>query len=215
MSTNYEPGKNDVFVVIDVQYDFCSGGALAVPGGEAVLPVVNRLAQRMPHMIVTQDWHPAGHQSFASSHPGKAAYDTVAMSYGEQILWPDHCVKGTRGAELHDELDVDRAELVIRKGFRSEIDSYSAFFENDKSTETGLAGYLRERGAERLAMAGLALDFCVRYSAEDAVRLGFEVVVVEDGCRAIDMGGSLAATLASFADLGVELRASDEIGAAA
>ena len=215
MGTIFEPDGNDVLIVIDLQYDFCPGGALAVPDGDAVLPVINRLARRMPHMIVTQDWHPAGHQSFASSHPGKAAFDTVTMSYGEQILWPDHCVQGTRGAELHAEFDVDPAELVIRKGFHGEIDSYSAFFENDKSTETGLAGYLRERSAGRLVMAGLALDFCVRYSAEDACRLGFPVVVVEDGCRAIDMAGSLAATFASFAQLGVELHASDEIGAAA
>ncbi len=215
MSAIFRPGDGDVLVVIDVQYDFCPGGALAVPDGEAVLPIVNRLAERLPHMVVTQDWHPAGHQSFISSHPGKAAFDTVTVPYGEQILWPDHCVQGTRGAELHAELDADRAGLVIRKGFRPEIDSYSAFFENDKSTKTGLAGYLRERGAVRLVMAGLALDFCVRYSAEDARRLGFEVVVVEDGCRAIDMGGSLAATRASFAELGVELRASDEIVAAA
>ncbi len=215
MSAIVRPGEGDVLVVIDVQYDFCPGGALAVPDGDAVLPIVNRLTQRLPHMVVTQDWHPAGHQSFASSHPGKAAFDTVTVSYGEQILWPDHCVQGTRGAELHAELDIDRAGLVIRKGFRREIDSYSAFFENDKSTKTGLAGYLRERGAVRLVMVGLALDFCVRYSAEDARRLGFEVVVVEDGCRAIDMGGSLAATRASFAELGVELRACDEIVAAA
>ncbi len=215
MGTIFEPDENDVLIVVDLQYDFCPGGALEVPDGDAVIPVINRLARRMPHMIVAQDWHPAGHQSFASSHPGKAAFDTVTMPYGEQILWPDHCVQGTRGAELHAELDVDPAELVIRKGFRGGIDSYSAFFENDKSTETGLAGYLRERGAGRLVMAGLALDFCVRYSAEDARRLGFEVVVVEDGCRAIDMAGSLAATLASFAELGVELRASDAIGAAA
>ena len=172
MGTIFEPDGNDVLIVIDLQYDFCPGGALAVPDGDAVLPVINRLARRMPHMIVTQDWHPAGHQSFASSHPGKAAFDTVTMSYGEQILWPDHCVQGTRGAELHAEFDVDPAELVIRKGVHGEIDSYSAFFENDKSTETGLAGYLRERGAGRLVMAGLALDFCVRYSAEDACRLG-------------------------------------------
>lgn len=215
MSAIVRPGEGDVLVVIDVQYDFCPGGALAVPDGDAVLPIVNRLTQRLPHMVVTQDWHPAGHQSFASSHPGKAAFDTVTVSYGEQILWPDHCVQSTRGAELHAELDIDRAGLVIRKGFRREIDSYSAFFENDKSTKTGLAGYLRERGAVRLVMVGLALDFCVRYSAEDARRLGFEVVVVEDGCRAIDIGGSLAATRASFAELGVELRACDEIVAAA
>ncbi len=215
MSAIIRPGDGDVLVVIDVQYDFCPDGALAVPDGDAVLPIINRLAQGLPHMVVTQDWHPAGHQSFASSHPGKAALDTVTVSYGEQILWPDHCVQGTRGAELHAELDIDRAELVMRKGFRREIDSYSAFFENDKSTKTGLAGYLRERGAVRLVMAGLALDFCVRYSAEDARRLGFEVVVVEDGCRAIDMGGSLAATRASFAEMGVELRACDEIVAVA
>lgn len=215
MSAIIRPGDGDVLVVIDVQYDFCPGGALAVPDGDAVLPIINRLAQGLPHMVVTQDWHPAGHQSFASSHPGKAALDTVTASYGEQILWPDHCVQGTRGAKLHAELDIDRAGLVIRKGFRREIDSYSAFFENDKSTKTGLAGYLRERGAVRLVMAGLALDFCVRYSAEDARRLGFEVVVVEDGCRAIDMGGSLAATRASFAEMGVELLACDEIVAVA
>jgi len=199
------------FIVVDVQYDFCPGGALAVPDGDAVVSVINGLMQRFSHVVLTQDWHPPGHLSFASSHPGKNPYEFVAVDYGDQILWPDHCVQGTQGAALHSNLEVNRAELVIRKGFRRQIDSYSAFYENDKRTPTGLAGYLRERGFTRVVIAGLAFDFCVRYSAEDAKRLGFEVVVVADACGAIDLDGSAAATRKSFAEAGIELAASDTI----
>lgn len=210
-----DPDSRSALLVVDPQYDFCPGGALAVPDGNAVVPVINRLAGNFETLILTQDWHPPGHQSFASSHPGKAPFDMVTLGYGEQVLWPDHCVQGTRGAELHDGLEIDATQLVIRKGFRREIDSYSAFFENDQTTPTGLAGYLRERGIKRLAVAGLALDFCVRYSAEDALKLGFNVVVVEDGCRAIDMAGSLAATRESFAGLGIKMLNSADLTAAA
>lgn len=196
-------GDSDVLLVVDLQNDFCPGGNLAVPGGHEVVPVVNALARRFAHVLLTQDWHPAGHQSFASSHPGRQAYDTIQVAYGQQILWPDHCIQGTQGAEFRVDLDIPHAALVVRKGFRREIDSYSAFYENDRKTPTGLAGYLRERGLKRLFVAGLALDFCVRYSAEDAKREGFDVAVVEDACRGIDVGGSIAATKGAFAQLGV------------
>lgn len=205
MNRAFVPGDSDVLLVIDVQYDFCPGGALAVPDGDAVVPVINRLAQRFRHVLLTQDWHPAGHLSFASSHAGRSPFETTSLPYGEQVLWPDHCIQGTHGAGFHEGLEVEHAELVIRKGFRRGIDSYSAFFENDRTTQTGLAGYLRERGVRRLALAGLALDFCVRFSAEDACKLGFEAVVVENACRAIDMDGSADATRASFQEIGVML----------
>lgn len=198
-----EPRESDVLIAVDLQNDFSPGGALAVPRGDEVVPAVNRLAGRFAHVVLTQDWHPAGHSSFASSHQGRKPFETVPMPYGEQMLWPDHCVQGTRGAAFCDELAVPRAELVIRKGFHPAIDSYSALYENDRQTPTGLAGYLRERGFTRLFLAGLAFDFCVRYSAEDARRHGFEVVVVEDACRAIDLAGSAAAARASFVALGV------------
>jgi nicotinamidase/pyrazinamidase len=194
-ATDIDHGR-DVLLLVDVQYDFCPGGALAVPDGDAVVPVVNRLAARFHHVVLTQDWHPAGHSSFASGHAGKAPFDTIDMDYGPQILWPDHCVQGTPGADLHAGLTVPHAELVLRKGYRAAIDSYSAFFENDHRTPTGLGGYLRERGLGRVFLAGLALDFCVLYSALDARRLGFEAVVIEDACRAIDVAGSHAAALA-------------------
>lgn len=215
MTRKARQDSESALLVIDVQHDFCPGGALAVPDGNSVLPVINRLVGNFENVILTQDWHPPGHQSFASSHPGKAPFDMITVGYGEQVLWPDHCVQGTRGAELHDGLEIDAAQLAIRKGFRREIDSYSAFFENDRTTPTGLSGYLRERGIKRLTVAGLALDFCVRYSAEDARKLGFDVVVVEDGCRAIDMEGSLAATRESFAGLGVEMLSSADLTPAA
>jgi nicotinamidase/pyrazinamidase len=186
-----------------VQNDFCQSGALAVPRGDEAVPIVNALAKNFHNVVLTQDWHPAGHLSFASAHPGRSPYDTIAMPYGEQVLWPDHCVQGTRGAAFHDGLDIPHAGLVIRKGTNRTIDSYSALYENDRATPTGLTGYLRERGIARLFLAGLALDFCVRYSAEDAVREGFAVVVVEDACRGIDVQGSMAATRASLAALGV------------
>ncbi|MBX6321295.1 MAG: bifunctional nicotinamidase/pyrazinamidase [Rhodospirillaceae bacterium] len=202
--SDLRPGDDDVFLVIDVQNDFCPGGALAVPAGDEVVPLINAAAERFRHVILTQDWHPPGHRSFASAHPGRRAFESVQMPYGPQTLWPDHCVQGSAGAAFHPALRLaDRAELILRKGFRTEIDSYSAFYENDRRTATGLAGYLRERGLRRLFLAGLATDFCVSYSALDARREGFEVVVLEDACRAIDLGGSLAAALAAWDEAGI------------
>lgn len=198
-----EPSENCVLLVVDVQKDFCPSGALAVPSGDEVVPVINALSRRFAHVLLTQDWHCKDHLSFASSHPGKKPLERVEMSYGEQILWPDHCVAGTPGAEFHPELDVAHCELVIRKGYHREIDSYSAFFENDRQTPTGLAGYLRERGLMRLFLVGLATDFCVAYSALDARRLGFEVTVIEAGCRGIDVEGSLAAAWQQMEQAGV------------
>ena len=203
---------NDVLLVIDVQQDFCAGGSLAVPDGDAVVPVINQLADRFSHIVLTQDWHPAGHQSFASSHPGKAPFETIDVPYGQQVLWPDHCVQGTFGAEFHPDLSIPRAELVLRKGYNRQIDSYSAFFENDRKTPTGLGGYLKERGFGRVFLAGLALDFCVRFSAEDAYKLEFEVVVIEDACRAIDTDGSLDETRRSLAALGIKCIESGSLG---
>nr|WP_041756311.1 bifunctional nicotinamidase/pyrazinamidase [Bradyrhizobium sp. ORS 278] len=194
----------DVLLVIDVQNDFCPGGQLAVAEGDAVVPVINRLSGLFDHVVLTQDWHPAGHSSFASSHPGKAPFESVTMPYGPQTLWPDHCIQGTKGAAFHDDLATDKAQLIIRKGFRAAIDSYSAFFENDKTTPTGLAGYLRERGLKRVFLVGLATDFCVHYSAVDARRLGFSAVVIDNACRGIDLGGSMAAAKAQGAEAGVE-----------
>ncbi len=197
------PTENRVLLVVDIQNDFCPNGALAVGGGDEVVPVINKLSRRFAHVILTQDWHCEDHLSFASSHPGKIPLDRVELSYGEQILWPDHCVGGTPGAEFHRELDVANCELVIRKGYHREIDSYSAFFENDRKTPTGLAGYLRQRGLTRLFVVGLATDFCVAYSALDARRLGFEVTVIEAACRGIDVGGSLNASWQQMAEAGV------------
>jgi nicotinamidase/pyrazinamidase len=194
----------DVLLVIDVQNDFCPGGALAVAKGDEVVPVANRLAERFAHVVMTQDWHPPGHRSFASSHKGRKPFETITLDYGPQTLWPDHCVQETSGAAFHRELRLPRAELVIRKGFRPAIDSYSAFFENDRRTPTGLAGYFRERGFKRLFLVGLATDFCVHYSAIDARRLGFDVVLIEDGCRAIDLDGSLALAMRAMIEAGVE-----------
>jgi nicotinamidase/pyrazinamidase len=196
--------SDDLLLIIDVQNDFCPGGALAVTAGDAVVPVINRLAERFEHVALTQDWHPSGHSSFAATHPGSAPFESIAMAYGEQTLWPDHCVQGTAGAAFHPQLKTDRAELVIRKGFRPEIDSYSAFYENDRRTPTGLAGYLRERGMRRIFLTGLATDFCVHYSAIDARRLGFDVVLIEAGCRAIDLAGSLQAAWKAMAGAGVQ-----------
>ena len=175
------------------------------------MPTINRLAGRFRHVVLTQDWHPPGHHSFASSHPGKRPFDTVTVTYGQQILWPDHCVQGTIGAQFHDDLRIPHAELVLRKGFRPTIDSYSAFYENDRKTPTGLAGYLRERGLMRIFVAGLAFDFCVRYSAADARREGIPVVVIEDACRGIDVEGSMAATRESFAALGIATAPADAV----
>lgn len=204
--------ERDVLLVIDVQNDFCPGGALAVPQGDEVVPVINELIGRFQHVVLTQDWHPPGHTSFASEHPGAALFSQIAMPYGPQTLWPDHCVQGTPGAAFHRGLRRAKAELVLRKGFRHEIDSYSAFFENDRRTPTGLTGYLRERGFTRVFCCGLAFDYCVRYSAEDATAQRFETFVIEDACRAIDLDGSAAATRDSFADLGVALINSNNIG---
>ncbi|MDA0961516.1 MAG: bifunctional nicotinamidase/pyrazinamidase [Proteobacteria bacterium] len=192
-------------IVIDVQNDFCPGGALAVPEGDAIVAGINALMAAFPAVILTQDWHPAGHSSFASSHAGKAPYDMTDMPYGPQVLWPDHCVQGTEGAAFHPHLDTTRADLILRKGMNPAIDSYSAFFENDRTTPTGLEGYLRTRGITDLTLTGLATDFCVNYSALDAARLGFAVTIREDLCRAIDLNGSLSAARAAMRDAGVSL----------
>jgi nicotinamidase/pyrazinamidase len=196
---------NAGLIVIDLQNDFCPGGALAVAGGDEIVPLVNRLIGSFEHVVLTQDWHPAGHSSFASTHAGQAPFAAVQMAYGSQTLWPDHCVQGTPGAEFHRDLAWTKAELVIRKGFRKAIDSYSAFYENDRKTPTGLAGYLRERGLTKLALVGLATDFCVAYSALDAARLGFDTTVLLDACRAIDLNGSLATARRQMQLAGVSL----------
>lgn len=193
----------DVLLVIDVQNDFCTGGALAVPGGEQVVPAINRIARSFTNVVLTQDWHPDDHVSFAPNHVEKQPFQTVDLHYGTQVLWPIHCVQGTAGAEFHRELEIARANMVVRKGFHRGIDSYSALFENDRRTPTGLLGYLRERELTKVFLAGLALDFCVRFSAEDARKAGLEVVVIEDACRGIDLDGSVAATRQSFRDLGI------------
>lgn len=205
-------GESDVLLVVDIQNDFCPGGALAVPRGDEVVEPINRLAGRFRHVVLTQDWHAPGHLSFASSHPGRKPFDTIMMPYGRQELWPDHCVQETPGAEFRKDLRIPHAELVLRKGYRRSIDSYSAFRENDRTTATGLAGYLRERGLGRVFLAGLAFDFCVRYSAEDAQREGFVVAVVEDCCRAINLEGSAAATREKLRALNIPLLASHLIG---
>lgn len=192
-------------IVVDIQNDFCPGGALAVTGGDEIVPLVNGMIAGFDHVVLTQDWHPAGHSSFASSHPGRQPFETIDMPYGPQTLWPDHCVQGSDGAAFHADLDLTKAELVIRKGFRRGIDSYSAFFENDHATPTGLAGYLRERGITDLIFVGLATDYCVAYSALDAVRTGFSATVRLDACRAIDLGGSLAEMTRRMAGAGVTL----------
>jgi nicotinamidase/pyrazinamidase len=194
-----------VLIVIDVQNDFCPGGALAVKNGDEVVPVINELSHQFERMILTQDWHPQHHSSFASSHPGKEPFETIQVSYGEQTLWPDHCVQGSAGALFHPHLDRTKAELVIRKGFRTAIDSYSAFFENDHRTPTGLAGYLKERGIKEITLVGLATDYCVAYSALDAVKLGFSATVRLDACRAIDLAGSLDTMLGKMHEAGVSL----------
>jgi len=205
------PEQRDVLLVIDVQNDFCPGGALEVPRGDEVVPIINDLVSQFDHVVLTQDWHPRGHSSFASSHPGKEPFSEISMDYGPQTLWPDHCIQASKGASFHDGLSLGKAEMVIRKGFRSGIDSYSAFFENDKTTPTGLTGYLRERGMTRVFCVGLAFDYCVRYSAEDAHAQRFETFVIEDACRAIDMQGSSAATRDSLSGLGIGLISSMDI----
>ena len=195
----------DVLIVTDVQNDFCPGGALAVPDGDAVIEVIHRIAPKFEHIVLTQDWHPAGHSSFASAHARKQPFDIVELNYGMQTLWPDHCVQGSKGAEFHPALQLPQAELILRKGFRRRIDSYSAFFENDRWTPTGLAGYLQERNLTRVFLVGLAYDFCVGYSALDTRRVGLQAVVIRDACRAINLEGSVASIEAGFDQAGVML----------
>ena len=202
-------------LVVDVQYDFCPGGRLPVPEGDRIIPLINALSAQFDRVILTQDWHPSGHSSFASSHPGRQPFDTVDMPYGEQILWPDHCIQGSRGAEFHADLDTSRAQLIIRKGFRKGIDSYSAFFENDHETVTGLAGYLRERRIDTLYIAGLATDFCVHWSAVDARKLGFDVFVVEDASRGIDANGSMDRALKNMRASGATIISANQAAAEA
>lgn len=203
----------DVLIVIDVQNDFCPGGALAVPDGDAVIPVIHRVAPLFQHILLTQDWHSPDHASFASEHSGKKPFEQIDLSYGPQTLWPDHCVQGTRGAEFHPSLQLPQAELILRKGFHRAIDSYSAFFENDRTTSTGLAGYLRERDLTRVFFAGLAYDFCVGYSALDARRLGLPATVIREACRAIDLNGSVQKIEREFAAAGVEVADSGSLSA--
>ncbi len=196
---------SDALIVIDVQNDFCPGGALAVAGGDAIVPRINALMADFPVRVLTQDWHPADHASFAANHPGATAFSEVDMPYGRQVLWPTHCVQGTPGSAFHPMLATDAADLILRKGFRAAIDSYSAFFENDRTTPTGLEGYLRTRGVTRLTLCGLATDYCVAFSALDAARLGFAVTVLTGACRAIDLNGSMAAMDAAMRAAGVAL----------
>ena len=196
--------RDACLIVVDVQNDFMPGGALAVPRGDEVVPVINRLAARFDNIVLTQDWHPLGHASFASSHPGKKPFETIQLSYGTQVLWPDHCVQGTADANIHPGIQIPHAQLVIRKGYRKHIDSYSAFAEADGKTMTGLAGYLRERGLQRVFLVGLATDFCVAWSALDARKAGFEAVVIEDATRGIDAGGSLGKAWQDMTGAGVQ-----------
>ena len=195
--------SNEALLMIDVQNDFCPGGALAVADGDAVVPVINAMQERFALCIATQDWHPAGHSSFAASHEGAEPFSMIEMPYGPQVLWPTHCVQGSAGAEFHPDLALERAALIIRKGYNRAIDSYSAFFENDRTTPTGLTGYLRDQGVTAVTVTGLATDYCVRYSAVDARKLGFEVTLIENACRAIDMDGSLAEAMAEMKGCGV------------
>ena len=206
------PQSTDALVLVDLQYDFLPGGSLAVADGDAVIPLANRLSRRFENVVMTQDWHPAGHISFASSHPGKAPFELIDLPYGPQVLWPDHCVQGTRGAAPSDALDVPHAQLIIRKGYNAAVDSYSGFQEADRTTRTGLAGYLRERGITRLFVCGLATDFCVAWTALDASAARFETLVIEDASRAIDSQGSLAKAWADMAAAGVRRISSAEIG---
>jgi nicotinamidase-related amidase len=203
MTDPLRPQSGDALIVVDIQYDFLPGGALAVAGGDEILPVVHRLVDAFETVVFTQDWHPAGHASFASSHPGKAPFETTDLHYGEQRLWPDHCVQASRGAALHDDLAHHRAQILLRKGMNPHIDSYSAFVEADGRTTTGLAAFLKARGVSRVFLCGLATDFCVGFSALDARAAGFETVLVEDACRGIDAEGSLAAALARMEAAGV------------
>lgn len=203
--------SKSVLLPIDLLNDFCAGGALAVADGEAVIPVIHRIAPSFAHIVLTQDWHPARHSSFASAHPGRRPFEQIEMPYGPQTLWPEHCIQGSHGAEFHPALRLPQAELILRKGFRREIDSYSAFFENDRATPTGLAGYLEERGLHRVFLCGLAYDYCVGYSALDARRLGLEAIVIRDACRAIGLDNSVAAIEAQFVRTGVMVIGSHEL----
>ncbi len=203
--------SKDVLIVVDVQNDFCPGGALAVAEGDAVIPLIHRIAPKFEHIVLTQDWHCPAHTSFASAHPGKHPFDEIELSYGAQTLWPNHCVQGTFGAEFHPALHLPQAELILRKGFHPHVDSYSAFFENDRTTATGLGGYLRERNLTRIFLCGLAYDYCVGYSALDARRLGLSAIIVRDACRAIDLNGSVARVESEFAAAGVELAESSSL----
>jgi nicotinamidase/pyrazinamidase len=206
-----KPGETDVLIVVDVQHDFLPGGALAVPEGNAVIEPINRLARAFRHVVLTQDWHPEGHASFASSHPAKQPFEMTDLHYGPQVLWPDHCVQGSSGAEISQDLDIPHAQLVIRKGYNAGIDSYSGFKEADRQTSTGLAGYLRERGIRRVFCAGLALDFCVAWTAVDAVEAGFETYLIEDASRAIDTNGSLDKARKDLKAAGVRTIKSDRV----
>ena len=200
-----------VLIIVDAQYGFMPGGGLAVADGDAVVPVINRIAPRFANVVLTQDWHPADHISFAANHPGRAPFENLTLPYGEQVLWPTHCVQGTRDAALHDDLRVPQAQLIIRKGFHRDVDSYSAFMEADRRTSTGLAAYLKARGISKLYLCGLATDYCVAWSALDARAAGFEATVIEDACRAIDLNGSLARAWADMAAAGVGRVQSTEI----
>jgi len=198
-------------LVVDVQNDFCPGGTLEVPGGDAVVPVINKLSRAFDHVIQTQDWHPGEHSSFASSHNGKEPFETTEMPYGEQVLWPDHCIQGSRGAAFHPDLVTTRTQLIIRKGFRKDIDSYSAFYENDNVTRTGLAGYLRERDIDTLYTVGLATDFCVKWSVIDGCREGFDIYVVEDAVKGINVEGSVEQAWKEMSEAGAQRIKSDKL----
>jgi nicotinamidase/pyrazinamidase len=211
MSSSIAPQASTALIVVDVQNGFCAGGALAVPDGDAVVPLINALAKRFDNVVLTQDWHPPEHASFAASHPGRSPFEMAEMPYGPQVLWPVHCVQGTTSAELHPDLDIPHAQLIIRKGYHPGVDSYSAFQEADRTTSTGLAGYLTQRGIERVFVVGLATDFCVGWTAIDARAAGFETTVIEDATRAIDMNGSLAAAWQQMAASGVQRLQSTEL----
>jgi nicotinamidase/pyrazinamidase len=202
--TKIKPGAQDVLLVVDVQNCFVPGGNLPVKEGDQIVPLINRLAKAFEHVVLTQDWHTPGHISFASSHPGKKPFETVSLPYGTQVLWPDHCVQGTADANLHPALNIPHAELVIRKGYRKQMDSYSAFYEADSKTPTGLTGYLKDRGLKKVYLVGLATDFCVAWSALDARKAGFEAAVIEDATRGIDAGGSLAKAWTDMTGAGVQ-----------
>lgn len=206
------PRRGDALLAVDVQYDFLPGGRLAVAGGYEIIPLINALGERFTNVVLTQDWHPQGHVSFASNHEGATPYETIELPYGLQILWPDHCTWDSRGAELAEELDLPHAQLIIRKGYNKLVDSYSGFQEADRRTKTGLEGYLKERGIARLFITGLATDFCVNWTAVDALAAGFETFVIEDACRGIDTGGSLAKAWADMTAAGVQRISAADIG---